>query len=276
MLVSARLNNGRVTGYAGGLGVAPYRGGATVQHGGADAGYRAFFLRLPQQRLSVLWLGNAADLNAYELAHRVADLYLDAMPGVPARKAWPAEIDLQAQDLAPYVGEYEVRPGGILSVYPENGRLFVQAPGQQRVPLFAAAPGHFFAKMSEATLSFPAIVGNGQAPHALWQVGERELPLKRITRAVPGAADLQGCAGDYYSAELRTLYNLSAREGRMVLRYPRGVLQLRPIHRNLFTAPHPMGTFVMQRDAQGQCEGFTVTTGRVRNLKFARVNLPAG
>jgi hypothetical protein len=59
------------------------------------------------------------------------------------------------------------------------------------------------------------------------------------------------------------------------VRYPRGVLELRPINADVFQAGYPMGTFVMKRDAKGICEGFGVTTGRVRNLKFARVRIAA-
>ena len=37
------------------------------------------------------------------------------------------------------------------------------------------------------------------------------------------------------------------RQGKLVLRYPRGVLELRPINADVFQAGYPMGTFVMKR-----------------------------
>ena len=120
---------------------------------------------------------------------------------------------------------------------------------------------------------FPPTTGTEPARTALWKSGGRDYPLKRIVREAPSAAALQACAGDYYSEELRTLYTLEMRQGKLVVRYPRGVLELRPINADVFQAGYPMGTFTMKRDAKGSCEGFGVTTGRVRNLRFSRVKL---
>jgi CubicO group peptidase (beta-lactamase class C family) len=276
MLTPGRLNNGREINYGAGLAVVPYRGVPTVSHSGSDAAYRAYFLRFPQQRLAVVLLGNASDLTTHELAHRVADLYLEGMPGVQPRRAFPAEVDLQARDLAPYVGEFEVRPGGVLTFSADNGKLFAQSYGNPRIPFFASAANQFFAKGSETTIIFPQTASNDPVPTAMWKAGEREFPLKRVVRETPSAEALQACVGDYYSEELRTLYALSLRDGKLVVRYPRGVLEMRPINRDIFTAGFPMGTFVMQRNAAGACEGFALTTGRVRNLRFARVKLVSG
>jgi len=276
MLAKGRLNSGRETNFGTGLVVAPYRGVPAMEHSGSDAGYRAYFARYPQQGLAVLMLGNASDLNAYELAHRVADLYLEGMPGVQPPRTFPAEMDLQAGDLAPYVGEYEIRPGGVMNFLVDNGKLFAQSFNNQRIPLFASAGNQFFVKTSDVTVTFPQSAGNDPVPTALWKAGEREFPLKRLVRETPSAEVLQACVGDYYSEELRSLYTLELRDGKLAVRYPRGVLPLRSVNRDIFVAGYPLGTFVMQRNAAGACEGFAITTGRVRNLKFARVKLTPG
>ena len=273
LLVSGKWNNGREIGYASGLGVQPYRGVPAVAHSGGDAGYRSYFLRLPQQKLAVIVLGNAGDFIAGDVASRVADLYLEGMPGVQPQKTWPREAELQDRDLAPYAGDYEVRPGSVLSFVVDKGKLYSQSSRGDRVAFFASAGNEFYAKGPEVTLAFPATIGTEPARTALWKQGSREYPLKRIVRETPSAAALQACAGDYYSEELRTLYTLEMRQGKLVVRYPRGVLELRPINPDVFQAGYPMGTITMKRDAKGNCEGFGVTTGRVRNLRFARVKV---
>ena len=129
LLVSGKWNNGREIGYASGVGVQPYRGVPAVAHSGGDAGYRSYFLRLPQQKLAVIVLGNACDFIAGDVASRVADLYLEGMPGVQPQKTWPREVELQDRDLAPYAGDYEVRPGSVLSFVADKGKLYSQSGG---------------------------------------------------------------------------------------------------------------------------------------------------
>ena len=274
MLLPARLNSGQAVNYASGLVVAPYRGVPVVEHSGSDAGFRSFFMRVPQQKLAVLVLGNAADFNSAEVSHSVADLYLEGTPGLQP-KTPSTEVELPARDLAAYAGDFEVRPGGIVSFMVDNNKLFAQQPGQQRIAL-AALGGNLF-RIGPSTISFAPATGNDPASAAVWKSPSRDFPMKRVVRETPSAEALQACVGDYYSEELRTIYSLELRDGKLVVRYPRGVLELRAINRDIFTSPYPMGTFTIQRNAAGACEGFAVTTGRVRNLKFTRVRMaPAG
>ncbi len=67
MLDQGVLSNGEKIGYAFGLEVGSYRGLRTVDHNGADAGYRAELMRFPDQHFSVAclcnrWRGHAGDL----------------------------------------------------------------------------------------------------------------------------------------------------------------------------------------------------------------------
>jgi len=71
------LDGDRVISYAVGLAHGVYRGHATVGHGGADAGYRAEFLRFPEQALSVAVLCNFPSSDPDRLARAVADAYLE-------------------------------------------------------------------------------------------------------------------------------------------------------------------------------------------------------
>jgi CubicO group peptidase (beta-lactamase class C family) len=274
MTTKGKLNSGQEIAYGGGLVVEPYRGIPTVGHGGSDAGFRTHMMRFAQPRLAVIVLGNASEINAYLLARAVADLYLEGTPGLVAHKTFPPDTDLQARDLAPLLGDYEVRPGSIITVGAEGNRLYVQNPGSVRNMLFALPGGtQFYSKQFDGVLTFPAVVGNEPALTAHWKVGYREYPMRRVAREPATAESVRACTGDYYSQELRTIYSLFVRDGKTMVRYPRGVLELRPINRDIYGAPYPMGTLTFKRDAQGACESFGMTTGRVRNLQFARVKI---
>jgi CubicO group peptidase (beta-lactamase class C family) len=273
MHVPGRLNSGREITYASGLGTRNYRGLPAVEHGGIDAGYRSHILRFPKQRLSILMLGNAADLATGELARRVADIYLEGTPGLDGPRTFPAEVELQPRDLAPVLGDFQLRPGVVLHFSQEGGRLMMQPTGQAKIPMFAAASNRFFVKAFDAELTFTRPTGSEQVSVATWQERGRDLPLVRITRETPSPEAQQSCAGDFYSDELRTVYTVQWREGKLLVRYPRGVRELKPVTGDVFAAGFPIGSVSFQRNGAA-CDAFAVTTGRVRDLRFVRVKLP--
>lgn len=275
MRTRGRLNSGRTINYASGLVIGQYRGLAMAEHSGSDAGYRAHLMHFDQPQVSVLVLGNAASLNASELARRVADVVLERTPGLEPARSHPPEMESQASDLSSWLGDYEMRPGFVLSFTRDGNRLAVQATGQPKFPMFASADNSFFTKAFEAAVTFdkPARYG-APATSATWRQNGRELPLRRITPEVPDSPSLQACTGDFYSSELRTVYQLQLQAGKLMVRYPRGILELRPVDREVFNAGFPLGTLHMQRSSTGACDGFAVNTGRVRNLQFVRVSLP--
>ena len=276
MLVRGKLNAGRDTQYASGLIIGLHRSLNIIEHSGSDAGYRAYFLRLPDQRLTVLILGNASDFNAGELSRRVADIYLEGNAGVLAAKpqqTFPTEVEVDARALAPYLGDFEMRPGFVLTFTAEDNRLMVQATGQPKFPLFASAKDRFFTKAFESSVAFDAPAPDGTTATATWRQNGRDLTLRRIGKGetAPTAQALQACVGDYYSEELRTLYSLSLREDKLMVRYPRGVLELKPVTRDVFSVGFPLGSLTLQRNAAGACDGFAVSNERLRNLRFTRV-----
>ncbi len=70
------LNNGESSAYAFGLANGNYRGLRTVGHGGSLAGYRAHFVRFPDQNFSVVILSNRSDGRPGPKAYEVADIIL--------------------------------------------------------------------------------------------------------------------------------------------------------------------------------------------------------
>ncbi len=270
-----RLSRGAEIDYASGLAHGQHRGLPIVEHGGADASYRAFLLRFPQQRLSVVVLGNAGDMNAGLLARRVADVYLEGTAPPQAPPSTAPDIWLDATTLAPFVGDFEMRPGFVLSFSAQGTQLRVQATGQPMFPLFASAADSFFTKAFEASVRFDAPGADGKVSTATWRQGGRDLPLKRVvlTPLVSAVESLTACAGDYYSDELRTLYTLSLLDGKALLRYPRGELELKALATDRYAVAFPIEQLSVKRRADGACISLAVDTGRVRQLMFQRVTL---
>ena len=78
MATPAVYRNGTTALYAHGLVSAPYRGLASVGHGGGVAGGRSESIRFPDQGFAVVILGNRDDISPYSLALRIADAHLGA------------------------------------------------------------------------------------------------------------------------------------------------------------------------------------------------------
>jgi D-alanyl-D-alanine-carboxypeptidase/D-alanyl-D-alanine-endopeptidase len=77
-----------------------------------------------------------------------------------------------------YVGEYELRPGFILTVSREGDRLMTQATGQARFEIFPLSETDFFVKDFDAQITF--VMGpDGQVDHVVLHQGGRDLPAQR-------------------------------------------------------------------------------------------------
>jgi CubicO group peptidase (beta-lactamase class C family) len=73
-----RLNDGSTYEYGFGWNLKPYKGHRTVNHGGSMEGFKTHFLRLPDDRLSVVVFTNAGQANPTPIAEKIADAYLAA------------------------------------------------------------------------------------------------------------------------------------------------------------------------------------------------------
>lgn len=106
------MRSGYRLGYASGLVTTIYRGQKMVWHDGYDAAFDTMFARFPDQKLSVIVLGNAGNLGAHGLMLRIADIFLD--PRLPPPEKFkprpdapkPAKLTPQAARAAGYEGAY--------------------------------------------------------------------------------------------------------------------------------------------------------------------------
>jgi CubicO group peptidase (beta-lactamase class C family) len=260
------LNGGEAIDYALGITHGTYRGLATVGHGGSDAGYRAAFLRFPEQRFGVAALCNVASANPTELTRRVADVYLEAsLAPAPAAEAEDdvPEVALAAERLAALAGLYWNQEDVAARRFEaEAGRLYALA-GRGRQPLKSLGDGRFVTTTGPRTpLVFEA--GGGEPRLSVGTaLFERREPF------APPAAQLAEFAGTYRSDELEVAYRIAVHEGALRLeRMKAQPAALQPIVADTF-AGQP-GTLTFVRDGSGRVTGFLLDAGRVRHVKFRR------
>jgi CubicO group peptidase (beta-lactamase class C family) len=108
------LNNGDSITYAFGQDVNKYKGLKAAAHGGADAGYRTFFIRFPEQHFSISVFSNNASFPVGGLAFELADLYLEKefKPEPPSQdppnnnQSNDAPFDPKSVNLSDYTGSF--------------------------------------------------------------------------------------------------------------------------------------------------------------------------
>ena len=134
----ATLSSGQRITYARGLVVSQHKGAATVSHGGATGGYRAWIERFPASGLSIGVLCNGANINPGQIARQIADTALglqdapakgiavkglDANAGMYVNASTGATLWLDVTDSA-----IKLRGGPALT--PLDGGRFQSAAGQ--------------------------------------------------------------------------------------------------------------------------------------------------
>ncbi|MCG2629174.1 serine hydrolase [Bradyrhizobium sp. WYCCWR 13023] len=276
MQQKGKLNNGKNINYASGLSIGKYRGLRTVEHAGGDAAYRTNILRFPDQHFSVVILANAGDLNPAALSFKIADLYLKELlepaPDKPTLDDKP-EVAVDPKILDAYVGDYELRPGFIISISKDNDHLVTRATGQPSFPMYAVSNTAFRLRVVPAEIVFDEVASGGTAQNAVLHQNGANLPLKRITISKPAADRLKAYEGHYYSAELGVIYDVFLREDVLIVHTPRGDLDLQPVGVDAFSTGFPIGNLKFVCADDGKCNAMSIDDGRVKQLRFDKTSL---
>lgn len=135
------LNDGKKLDYACGIALGKYRGLSMVQHSGADAGYRSEILMFPDEKLAVIVLANLANVPAFPMSQKVADLYLGDRAGRPdppqRRRPNPfVPHPLDAEHLREFTGDYSSSElGTTYTLVERQGRLIATHFRHEEIPL---------------------------------------------------------------------------------------------------------------------------------------------
>lgn len=269
------LNDGTVNAYAMGQERRAYHGFDTWSHGGRDAGYRTFLLRIPSARFSVVVLGNADDVDTAKIAFAVADIYLASHPAyrAPPKKARTVPT---AAMLANDAGDYELFPGLIFTLSTDGDALYFALLGSSdktRLPALSASAFALNARDDIAIEFDPA--ATGPASGFDYRIGlHGKLPARRIILQpfAPTAVRLEDFKGHYDSAELHAAYELTIKDGRLTAQHVRGeAIALHPYQTDLFNSGETgFQKLQFQRDAAGRVSGFLLSGAMAEDIVFKR------
>src|SRR6201981_283529 len=249
------LNNGNQINYAMGLMLGEYRGLPTVEHSGANFGYRSEYLRFPQQRLSAILLCNLSSAGPVGLAHKIADLYLQEnlvpVSTPPASSGFPGAETFAGTYLDPHTKT-------IYKFTAEGGNLMAWGEALQRV----AANQYYDLQGDIMTFSHD----NGVMHLTLPFPGEMYFSGDRVQPFPLSAAGFSEFTGNFHSEELDTTYTLSVEGGRLRVKVPNNApIPLDAAGPNEFYSSD-LGDLVFHADAGHRVSTFSLSTQASRCL----------
>lgn len=147
--------------------------GPMVVHNGGTGGFRSWIGFDPARRAGVVVLVNSA-VDADDIGRHLLD---PAMPRTPIVRHVEAPIDPRRLD--DYPGTYALSPVFAIDVLREGDRLFVQATGQPRFPVYPEAVDRFFLRATEAQLSFERD-STGRVERLVLHQNGRSTPGRRL------------------------------------------------------------------------------------------------
>jgi CubicO group peptidase (beta-lactamase class C family) len=260
------LTDGTKLSYAFAIGIDSIRGYKRIGHGGSDAGYRSYAMRIPETGLGVVVFGNLGGFDPRSLATKVAALYL---PDRSVKKSvTPYNVDSTLYQS--YKGLYHT-VGDFFEVV-DSGKLYLNF-GREKFPLTPESDSSFSAFEGRVRITFDRDK-NGKTNSFKAKDPNGTRIFERYTKPTFSDADLKLYAGTYVSDELDVTYRIVVKDGSLVMQHRRYAdSKMKPVTREHFdTGNWWMRNIDFKKDAKGNVTGFAVNSGRILGLKFRKVS----
>jgi CubicO group peptidase (beta-lactamase class C family) len=261
-----KLTSGREIQYAGGLFVADQDGRKEIWHDGATAGYRAFLVRYPDAGLAIALLCNAGDVNAGQIGRQIAAIVNPSLAPAQLAARDTVGLSLRGDRLIALAGNYRsARSDEALRLVVAGNRLR-QVDG----PALVAVSDREFTSASGRTRLLFDMTPAGRVSRVKVWVDDSDT-TDYLPAGDPKMASLWDYEGAYASADADVELSVRAEKDTLVVSSrPNTRIVLRPVYNDGFTA---MGsTFKFTRGTSGRVDGFLLTSGRARRLRFDRLS----
>ncbi len=278
MTTQGVLNDGEIIGYASGLDIGEYNGLKTISHGGAFVGYRAEFMRFPEQKVSIAIFANRGDVNPTNLAYQVADVilkndFIETENVIVNEESVSQEfIQLNANELKKFEGDYWNDAGSYSrKIYVKNDTLRYYRSEYSESDLLPISKNEF--KMINVGADLSIKFTDEQMHKLMTVVIDDGNPIisKSYTPKNYTPAELVAYQGNYYSEELDATYSFKLENDSLRLFInDKPASPLRPIMTNRFSNDD-YGVFEFMQDENEKLSGFRLASGRVKNLVFVKL-----
>ena len=269
MLEEGVLNDGKKTKYAFGLGLDVQGTLKTVSHNGGWAGYRTAIVNFPDEKISVILLRNASDVDSDGKALDVAKLFLNGKfkeeeTKGPKAKDLPT-IKVNTAFAQKCIGTYQLGTGWYVTITLEGDTLKTQANNEAKFSMAAKSDSVYWVDAYNASMTFVKDAkGEVNSLRYKWIESAKKVTLLAIDRG-----EFARYAGTYHSEELATEYKVDVLKDKLMMHHMRlGDIELQPdpITTDQFTSS--VGTVKFIGNGQKKFAGFRLSGGRIKNLLF--------
>jgi hypothetical protein len=230
-------------------------------------------LRIPEKRFAVAILSNAANMDTYGLALKIAELYADLPPApTPAKSPAkpPTVVKSDPATWDPFLGTYRLGPGWLLTITREGDQLMAQATREDKFKMTPTTETTFFVEAYGQAVEFVR-EPSGSVTNLLY----RGINAPKLNLAESTPARLARYAGDYWSEELRVAGRIEIHDGKLASRQRSGSwIHFLPSGGERFDAEGGGLVIEFKRNPTSEITEARVTGGRVRNIRYTRVVLP--
>jgi D-alanyl-D-alanine carboxypeptidase len=132
------LSDGSTRPYGFGFQIEKLGSSRAITHGGSLNGFRSWYLRIPDDRLSVIVLTNNEIAPTDAIAAGIASRYIKDL--FPRYK----EAKLKSVELEAFAGSYKLQSGSVATLRREGKALQLQSPGGMQFDLLPSSATQFF------------------------------------------------------------------------------------------------------------------------------------
>jgi CubicO group peptidase (beta-lactamase class C family) len=266
MRTKSTLNNGDTIPYALGQELKSYKGLDVVFHGGGDAGFRSYLLRVPQHDFSIAISGNFEAFNPLNLVYGLLDICLVKEIQQPTILDLPVYTN---KDLARFEGNYQIFPGLYITIMAEKEQLYFKSFGSDdklALPLLAENEFAFPAR-SHSKFKF-------YGDSLTWHFSDFYYPGKKVKLHAYENSEPEEFVGMYYSHELETAYQFSLKEDELIATHGLNEdIALIAIAEDTFiTDSGYFGRITFTRNSKGELIGCNVSAQSSYDIHFQKLD----
>lgn len=265
MTQKAILNNGDTIDYACGLFIEEYNGYKTIRHRGSFVGFKAEYIRFPEEGFSIAILANRSDANPARLVENVADLFLADNSEIKSSPASQKSININPSELKQFTGKYwskkQLKQTEIKLI---NDTLFYHQSNDKIQPLIPISKNQFKLNdiNSETFLTFEKNSNQKLIRISIQNIEDDELTYFNFKPK--SIEELKQIEGSYYSKEMEVNYHIKLHKNQLELyinnQYISPLLQ---VYETTFKNDR-FGVFIFEE------HGFRLNTSRAKNILFIK------
>jgi CubicO group peptidase (beta-lactamase class C family) len=271
MLETVPLDNGDKNTYAFGLSLGQMSVFKTVSHTGGWAGYRTVIMNFPDEKLSIILLGNDGAFNSYQTAGDVAKAVLgskmksDNNSVTDKVKDYPT-VALNTEIARKQEGTYKLSDTWYITLTLEDGVLMTQANGEPKFPTTPKSDTTIWVDAYNASATFFK-----SKDGSINSLKYRGFVAPKVTPVKQDLSQMNQYAGTYYSEEFETLYKIDYKDNKLMLHHMRlGDYEITPDLLIAGAFNCGIGQMSFQKE-NGKVSGFKLSRGRVKNLRFKKL-----